>query len=361
MEFSGRLSAFPPGDLLQWARNDNRTGALVVRRTTREKRILFRNGDVVGCLTADPGEFYGQHLLLNGHLREGDLIRALTHCSRHGKRLGQALLELKILLPETIQKTLRAHIQDLVCDLFLWNRGIFYFEAGPPAEEELLPLPIDTVGLILEGARWADEHTRIRQVLINDEVVLQRRDPRATPPDLTSLQKWIVGKVNGRRTLGQLHRATGGSYFRFLAATLELCVQSVLDIIELPEQGVATTRELSLHDLLMEQASEEVALDNRRSLGVPLGAIQELVPLWFGEELSGEAEKSLFSRCDGTRRLSELLALDSAAELDLIFLAMRRGALALLPAPVEELEAQADRRRVPAEKRWWQRLVRQAG
>jgi len=33
MEFSGRLAAFPMGDLLQWAKNERRTGALVVRRS----------------------------------------------------------------------------------------------------------------------------------------------------------------------------------------------------------------------------------------------------------------------------------------------------------------------------------------
>jgi len=35
MEFSGRLSAFPIGDILQWAHNDQRTGSLVVRRSGR--------------------------------------------------------------------------------------------------------------------------------------------------------------------------------------------------------------------------------------------------------------------------------------------------------------------------------------
>src|SRR6185436_20310056 len=106
MEFSGRLTAFPPADLLQWAKNDRRTGALVVRKSDREKRVYFHQGEVVGALSTDPAEFYGQHLLLAGHLTERQLFEALSHCTVSGKRLGGTLSELGFLSPELIQKTL---------------------------------------------------------------------------------------------------------------------------------------------------------------------------------------------------------------------------------------------------------------
>jgi hypothetical protein len=360
MEFSGRLQAFPPGDLLQWARNDRRTGALVLRRSSREKRVLFREGAVAGCISDDPGEFYGQHLLLNGRLQEGELIRALTYCARQGMRLGKALLELKILLPEAIRETLRDHIQDLVCDLFLWHRGVFYFEAAPAQEEEISPLPIDTFGLVLEGTRWIDEYRRIRQVLVNDEMVLSRGGGPASR-ELTPLERWVVGKVNGRRTLGQVYRSIGGSYFRFLDATLSLCLREVLDIAEVPPAVATGTRELSLHDLMLEQAREEHAHVSPQGLGVPLEMLKGLVPVWFGEPLPEGGGESFYARCDGTARLGDLLPADSEAELDLLFVALRRGVLALLPAPLAELEAAAERRKTPSEKRWWQRLFQAAG
>jgi hypothetical protein len=360
MEFSGRLQAFPPGDLLQWARNDRRTGALVVRRSSREKRVFFRDGVVVGCVSDDPGEFYGQHLLLNGRLQEGELIRALTHCARQSKRLGQALLELRILLPEAVRETLRDHIQDLVLDLFLWDRGVFYFEAGPPQEEEIAPLPIDTFGLVMEGTRWIDEYRRVRKVLVNDDVVLNR-SRNSGSRELTALERWIVGKVNGRRTLGQLYRSIGGSYFRFLDGALALCVREVLDIAEVPASAPSGTRELSLYDLMIEQAREENARGAAEALAVPQDILKGLVPLWFGEALPESGEPSFYGRCDGTKRLADLLSDDPAGDLDLLFVALRRGVLALLPAPLAELDLAADKRKVPGEKRWWQRLKAAAG
>ncbi|HVT58899.1 MAG TPA: DUF4388 domain-containing protein [Thermoanaerobaculia bacterium] len=78
MEFSGRLNAFPPSDLLQRALNDHRTRALVVRRSECEKRIYFHAGQVIACLSNDPAEYYGQHLLVNGYLDQNQLFEALT-------------------------------------------------------------------------------------------------------------------------------------------------------------------------------------------------------------------------------------------------------------------------------------------
>ena len=90
MELSGRLASFPVGDILQWVHHERRTGSLVVRRSRREKRIFLRKGDIVGCLSDDPAEYYGQHLLLNGYLDEGSLVKALRYCKLQETRLGVA-------------------------------------------------------------------------------------------------------------------------------------------------------------------------------------------------------------------------------------------------------------------------------
>src|SRR5579859_4799156 len=183
MEFSGRLTAFPPSDLLQWALNDRRSGALVVRRSEREKRIYFHAGEVIACLSNDPAEYYGQHLVLNGYLQSDQLFEALTYCTNKGIRLGTALLDLGMLSAEVIQQTLRAQIEDVICDLFLWERGVFYFRAEMPMEEEILPEPIHAIGLIMEGTRWLDEYRRIRKVLAHDNIVLGRGTLWSNAPD----------------------------------------------------------------------------------------------------------------------------------------------------------------------------------
>ncbi|HBL28805.1 MAG TPA: hypothetical protein DD490_18375 [Acidobacteria bacterium] len=362
MDFSGRLAAFPMGDLLQWAKNERRTGALVIRRSAREKRVYLDRGDVVGCVSDDPAEFYGQHLLLQGHLTERQLFQALTHCTQQKVRLGTALRELGLLAEDVIQRTLREHIEDAIWDMFLWPRGLFYFQQEMLPEEDLLPEPIDTFGLILEGTRWIDEMERMRRVLVHDGVVL-RRGERWPGTYLSPLDRRVVSTVEGQ-TVGELFRKVKGSYFRLLESVYRLCIASVLDIEDVQEEAPAGTFEMSVYDLLLEQATEDQVLVARKHMAVPLDLLERCCPIWVAPP-SEEEEKRMptrarafYNRLDGRTLLAEAFSGEArlrGRELDLLLLQLRKGRLALLPASLDQLEQQAEQGGVPVARRWWRR------
>jgi hypothetical protein len=369
MEFSGRLTAFPLGDLLQWAKNDRCTGALVIRRSEREKRIYLHTGEVVGCLSNDPAEYYGQHLVLHGHLSEDQLFKALSHCATHGTRLGVALRELGMLTPEVIQQTLREQIEDVIRDLFLWQRGIFYFQAEMPQEEEILPEPINVMGLLMEGTRWVDEVARMRRILIHDGVVLRRGERWPGGKDLPPVQRRLVDSVDGHRTLADLYKKIRGSYYRFLEGAFRLCLDRVLDIEEVLDTAEPGTQEMSVYDLLLEQATEEQILVARRHMAVPLDLLERCYPVWVEEPAEDEQTRmpararDFYARFDGRTSLGNAFSGDArirGREMDLLLLQLQKGRLALLPAPVASLEESAERRGQPALQRWWRRVFQQA-
>jgi hypothetical protein len=364
MEFSGRLAAFPMSDLLQWAKNERRTGALVVRRSEREKRVYFHQGDVVGCLSDDPAEFYGQYLVVHGHVEEKQLLRALTHCTTQNVRLGAALCELDILTPDVIQHTLRRQIEDAVCDMFLWPRGLFYFRGEMLQEEELLPEAIDTLALALEGSRWMDEMTRIRCILVHDDVTLKRGElwpgDRLSPLDLR-----VARSVDGERSVGDLYRKVRGSYFRCLSSAYRLCVARVLDIASVGDAVERSTFEVSVYDLLLEQATEDQALVARRHMAIPIDLLERWVPVWVEEPTADEQKRmpakarDFYARFDGRTSLSDAFSGDArqrGREMDLLMLQLQKGSLALLPAPLDRREEAAEKRGAPALQRWWKRL-----
>jgi hypothetical protein len=362
MDFSGRLAAFPMSDLLQWAKNEGRTGALVIRRSAREKRIYFDRGDVVGCLSDDPAEFYGQHLLVYGHLTERQLFEALTFCTQRKVRLGSALRELALLPDAVIQRTLREHIEEVIWDIFLWPRGLFYFQAEMLPEEELLPAPIETIGLILEGTRWVDELERIRRVLIHDGVVI-RRGEQWPGADLSPLDRRVAHSVD-RQTVGELYRKVRGSYFRVLESVYRLCIESVLDIEDVGEETAAGTFEMSVYDLLLEQATEDQILVARKHMAVPLDLLERWCPAWVVEPPAEEQRRmpaqarDFYARFDGRTPLGEAFSGDAhqrGRELDLLLLQLQKGRLALLPAPLDRLEQQAEESGIAPARRWWKR------
>jgi hypothetical protein len=372
MEFSGRLASFPIGDILQWAQNDRRSGALVIRRSGSEKRIFLRDGEVVACFSDDPAEFFGQHLLVNGLLDENDLIRALKHCQRTGEKLGDALQTMGLLSAEKVQDALRQHVENQVCDIFLWRTGIFYFAAESLATEMGLKVPLSAVALAMEGSRWSDEAQRVRRVFVHDNVVLQR-GRKAPQGLLTPLERRVYRAVDGNLTLAELYNEVRGSYYRFLQATYRLAVIEALDIGSVGDHSDSGSAELRLADLLIEQVTEEQAVFLRHHLAIPFDALERYVPTWVqapstsDEGRMPEAVLDFSQRIDGRAELGAILAEvgpeERARRMDWLILQLRKGALALLPLAVEELERSSRTSDAAGEEstkeRWWKRLAPQ--
>jgi hypothetical protein len=364
MEFSGRLASFPIGDILQWAHNDRRTGALVVRRSGCEKRVFFADGEIVACYSDDAAEFFGQHLLVRGLVDEGRLIHALTVCQRGGTMLGSALVELGILAADEVAAALREHVEDQVCELFLWRTGIFYFSNEMLADDYILPQPLPAGAVALEGARRSDEHNRIRRVFVHDQVVLKKGSRKLERP--APLERRILRVVDGRRTLADLYHEVRGSWFRFLECAYKLTVESVLDIGDVRDVSESHSTELRLADLLIEQVSEEQSIFLRQHLAIPFDALAHCVPVWVrppdAEEESrmSQSVREFYRQIDGRANLAQLLSGvardERSRRMDRLVLQLRKGALALLPQEFDALEAHAEEERRPANVRWWRRL-----
>lgn len=360
MDFSGRLNAFPPSELLQWAQNERRTGSLVFRRSRRQKRVFFETGAIVGCLSDDPSDYFGQHLLLAGHLKEAQLIDALAYCVRSEKRLGQVLVENELMTTDEVREALRRQIIDSVCGLFLWRSGVFYWEAEPPVAEELQPRPVEVMKVVLEGTRWIDELQRFRQIFPHDNVVL-RHGPAWPGQDLSTIEERIAEAADGERTLSRLHWQVKGSYFRFLEAAYSLCLSEVLDLGFMGEAADSTSLELSVYDLLLEQAVVE---QNRKTTSDPflsLATIERLRPFWVREPTEEELAKlpedlkQLVAAFDGRHPLRRLVRSKEGvdpARWDYFVEQLRKANVALLPAAPEALASLAGAER----KAWWRRV-----
>ena len=369
MEFSGRLAAFPIADLLSWAHNDRRSGSLVVRRSGSEKRVYLRDGDVVACLSSDPSEFFGQFLLAQGCVDEAGLLAALKLCQKDGVLLGAAVARLGLMKAAQVEDSLRTHVEDQVCELFLWKSGIFYFTNETLPDGQVLPEPLRAAGLALEGSRRADEHARIRRLFVHDNIVLKRGEKRAAQGG--PVERRILELVDGQRSLLELYNEVRGTWFRFLESAYRLTVAGSLDIEEVHEPHDSGSVELGLADLLLEQVAEERAVLFQHHLSLPFDAIERCVPVWVHrpqqpEESRWSADlRGFFDRIDGRTNLATLFAAvpveQRAARMDGLVLQFREGHLALLPEPVEALEALAAAAppdpRAPAGARWWRGLL----
>ncbi len=70
MGVSGNLKTMLPGDLMQWLSLGQKTGTLVVRSKSVEKKIFFKEGRVISSASNDPRDYLGQFLISHGFISE---------------------------------------------------------------------------------------------------------------------------------------------------------------------------------------------------------------------------------------------------------------------------------------------------
>lgn len=344
MEFTGRLSAFPAANLLQWAGHERATGTLVVRRTKREKRIALRDGKVVRCRSNQPQELFGQHLIAHGLLDAAAVIEALVRARTRHQALGQALAETGRLAPETLRSALDRAMRESVQDLFLWRQGIFYFEEGEPSRQAL-DVALDPRELVLEGTRWIDEHARIRKVLVDDAVSVER-GPARNLDGLEPYDRRLATLVVEETALARLYERTGGVHFPFLEAVQRLIERGILTIARTGARRETESRELDLREILLGVDGDDVLLGSERAI-LPVEAFETLVPAWVRPpgprelEALSPALRGFLEGVDGRATLRRLLAADSETrsdQMELLLLELKRRNVLLLPASVDDLE-----------------------
>ena len=89
-----------------------------------------------------------------------------------GKRIGQVLVEMKLVSREELGLYLKQQIEEIIYNLFSWKEGEFVFREGQlPASREGL-FELNTMNVIMEGTRRIDEWVEIQKVLPRDNQVL---------------------------------------------------------------------------------------------------------------------------------------------------------------------------------------------
>ncbi|MEM7247624.1 MAG: DUF4388 domain-containing protein [Acidobacteriota bacterium] len=158
MALQGSLDTMALPEILQFVGLGQKTGQLVLSRPDCEKRIVFEDGFVVGCLSSRPAECSLRHLLFRSSLTPRHLEAYLADQQRTSRPLHE-ILSARAGASEDQLRQLMAHkVEDWLCEPFQWTEGDFDFVAGEaPGLAQPAPLRLDWQNLVMEGARRCDE------------------------------------------------------------------------------------------------------------------------------------------------------------------------------------------------------------
>jgi pSer/pThr/pTyr-binding forkhead associated (FHA) protein len=207
----GDLSCFEVPDLLTFLNLGRRTGALVMERPDYETKLYLRDGrPVFATSTAEPLRF-GTMLVKMGKLSETEMERIAG--KQRGARIGQLLLQEKVLQEEELAVLLKVQVSEVIFDTFDWHDGEFTFYDRVPPPATAVTLEMDVHNLIMEGVRRSEDRENASAAPLPDHnmVVEALLNPQRVKQRFTLLpEEWqVFFLVDGRRSVNEILRLVG--------------------------------------------------------------------------------------------------------------------------------------------------------
>lgn len=169
----GDLSLYPLVALLAALGQDRETGRLVVRRGHDERVLLIKNGDVVSVASTMPQDRLGLFLTRIGKISAADVDAATKEAEQQGKRLGQVLIQKKLLDAHALWLCIKHQTTEIVADVVQWPRGNFLFYRLPKEYRFPNSPGMQMQMLLLEALRRSDEMRVFRELIPDASVRLR--------------------------------------------------------------------------------------------------------------------------------------------------------------------------------------------
>jgi len=156
-DLEGNLSVFQPISVMQMLNLAGATGELVIVGETNSANIFFESGNVTFAGITNRPLKIGEYLVREGLVTESALDGVLKKRGRRKTRIGDLLIEAKLIERSQLESAVEQQITDVVYEVVRWQSGRFAFEKNkkPPARETRIDIPLDH--LLLEGLKRLDE------------------------------------------------------------------------------------------------------------------------------------------------------------------------------------------------------------
>jgi len=161
-EYRGDLAVTPLAEVLATIHRYRVPGVLSLSREARQRKIYLDDGRVIFAASNEREVSLGMHLLKEGILKPDAAREAESRRTRDGLRLGQVLLQMGVMTPESLNQAILSQIRGILWGAFDWDNGEVLFEIGPRKGQELVRLDVSIPEVILGGIR---RKTDVRQIV----------------------------------------------------------------------------------------------------------------------------------------------------------------------------------------------------
>ncbi len=205
---SGNLECIYLASVLQLLCNDKKSGMLRVWNDKDEVRIFFDTGDIVYSIGSQKTTRLGYLLRNEGLIPESQLLYCRQLARERKEALGKVLVERGLISNENLEELNCWKVRQTLYTLFLWKNGRFEFLERMMNFEGHILTQIDTLEIILEASRRADEMSVLLKQYPSEQIILAKTNsPESSAiefPDEESGQ--IFSLIDGSRTIRDIMR-----------------------------------------------------------------------------------------------------------------------------------------------------------
>jgi curved DNA-binding protein CbpA len=186
-----------------------KSGMLHFNRDSEQRSVRFLKGNIVHAQSSAMGSSMGEVMARDGLITRDQLKQADVLVTNHGRRLGQALLELGFIDRRRFEDALALHSREILLEVFSWEEGYFRFEEQSPdaPTNEDVTLKLSTGELILEAVRAVNSRQAIDQGLGDlDRVLMPSTDPllRFQRVTLSPTDGFVLSRIDGTSTAREI-------------------------------------------------------------------------------------------------------------------------------------------------------------
>lgn len=211
--FRGNLDQVPLLGLLYTVYSNAQTGVAIVRSEHAFKEIFFKEGWIVFAKTTRSEERLGNFLVRKEVISREGMECLAVEARSEGKRLGEYLVEKGLLTQQELREFLDFQIREILCDLFSWKEGEFYF-AEKEVDDRDVVVSYTPLDIALMAARRAVDLSAFRKIVPHNRIIFRvpphiERDKDHVMSKLDANERFIFSLIDGTRNVEQLIRYTG--------------------------------------------------------------------------------------------------------------------------------------------------------
>ncbi len=294
LALAGDVKNVPLLGLMNLFGQNRETGRLAVKSGATERVVLLKNGDVASVGSNLPRDRLGTFLVRLGRVTEQDLERAQQLCQQTGQRIGQMLVQQKLVQPHELWGCIQEQITELFAELCAWTEGSFLLYRVAPDQPFPSTPPLSMQGLLMESVRRADEMSVFRERIAGPNTRLKRTEK---PPkeSMAPEEKGALSLFTSRGvevSVADVARAMQTNEFEGTRLCYQLLKGGLVEIVKGPAPGAPTfllrtedRERIDVYNLAFREIRDELAraghlasfIDGvRKYLGDPTGAWADL-------------------------------------------------------------------------------------